>query len=167
MGSWGITMRQSDYGLDLLGTIVDTQLKAVNFLTFKVADALEVIKTDIVKEIMRANRGCCAADLVFYFSENFPRNFTQGALLVAECLADYYRTGKLIVYEYTRDSCEPVKRRIRLFVVTEANLKLLLDELQSVQNPEHWLYQSWIKEETREEWLAHIQSVYQTLKEHT
>ena len=30
----GITMRQSDYGLDLLGTIVDTQLKAVNFLTF-------------------------------------------------------------------------------------------------------------------------------------
>ena len=30
MGSWGVTMRQSDYGLDLLGTIVDTQLKAVN-----------------------------------------------------------------------------------------------------------------------------------------
>ena len=48
MGSWGITMKQSDYGLDLLGTIVDTQLKAVNFLTFKVADALEVIKVDIV-----------------------------------------------------------------------------------------------------------------------
>ena len=34
MGSWGATMRQSDYGLNLLGTIVDTQLKAVNFLTF-------------------------------------------------------------------------------------------------------------------------------------
>ena len=47
MGSWGITMRQSDYGLDLLGTIVDTQLKAVNFLTFKVTDALEVIKADM------------------------------------------------------------------------------------------------------------------------
>ncbi len=31
MGAWGITMRQSDYGLDLLGTIVDTQLKQVNF----------------------------------------------------------------------------------------------------------------------------------------
>ena len=56
MGSWGITMRQSDYGLDLLGTIVDTQLKAVNSLTFKVANALEVIKADIVKEIMCVNR---------------------------------------------------------------------------------------------------------------
>ena len=167
MGSWGITMRESDYGLDLLGTIVDTQLKTVDFSSFSVADALEVIKVDIMEEIRRANRGCSAADFVSYFSENFPRNFTQGALLVAECLADYYRTGKLIVYEYTRESCEPVERRIRLFVVTQADLKLLLDELQSVQNPEHWLYRSWFREETREEWLAHIQSVYQTLNEHT
>ena len=29
MGAWGIRERQSDYGLDLLGTIVGTQLKAV------------------------------------------------------------------------------------------------------------------------------------------
>ena len=57
MGSWGVTMRQSDYGLDLLGTTIDTQLKAVNFLIFKVADVLEVLKADIVKEIMRAKRG--------------------------------------------------------------------------------------------------------------
>ena len=100
MGSWGITMRQSDYGLDLLGAIVDRQLKALDFSTFKVVDALEVIKADIMEEIRLANRGCSAADLVFYFSENFPKNFTQGALLVAECLADYYRAGELVVYDY-------------------------------------------------------------------
>ena len=97
MGSWGITMRQSDYGLDLLGTIIDTQLKEADFAAFDVADALEVIKTDIMEEIRRANRGCSAADLVFYFGENFPQSFTQGALLIAECLSDYYHTGKLKV----------------------------------------------------------------------
>ena len=167
MGSWGVTMRQSDYGLDLLGTIVDTQLKTVDFSSFSVADALEVIKADIMEEIRRANRGCSAEDLVFYFSENFPRNFTQGALLIAECLADYYRTGDLVVYEYVGKNYDPVEHHIKDFVVTEADLKLLLDELQSVQNPEHWLYRSWFRDETREEWLAHIQSVYQTLKEHT
>ena len=80
MGSWGVTMRQSDYGLDLLGTIVGTELKAADFSIFNVADALEVIKTDIMEQIRRANRGCSAADLVFYFSENFPHNFTQGSL---------------------------------------------------------------------------------------
>ena len=100
MGSWGITMRESDYGLDLLGTIVATQLKAVDFSTFNVTDALEVIKADIMEEIRKSNRGCSAESLVFYFSENFPRNFTQGALLIAECLADYYRTGELTVTEY-------------------------------------------------------------------
>ena len=88
-------MRQSDYGLDQVGTIVDTQLKSVDFLTVKVADALEVIKADIVKEIMCTNRGCSAADLVFFFSENFIRFFTQGALLIAECLDDYYH-GNLV-----------------------------------------------------------------------
>ena len=62
MGSWGVTMRQSDYGLDLLGTIVDTRLKTVDFRTFHVADALELFKAVIIEEIRRANRGCSAAD---------------------------------------------------------------------------------------------------------
>ena len=167
MGSWGITMRESDYGLDLLGVIVGTQLKAAGFSSFSVTDALEVIKADIMEEIRRANRGCSAEDLVFYFSENFPRNFTQGALLIAECLADYYRTGDLVVYEYVGKNYDPVEHHIKDFVVTETDLKLLLDELQSVQDPEHWLYQSWFEDEARKEWLTHIQSVYQTLKEHT
>ena len=139
MSSWGITMRESDYGLDLLGVIVGTQLKAADFSSFSVADALEVIKADIMEEIRRANRGCSVEDLVFYFSENFPHNFIQGALLIAECLADYYRTGDLVVYEYIGENYDSVEHRIKDFVVMEADLKLLLDELQSVQNPEHWL----------------------------
>ena len=47
MGFWGIDMRESDYGLDLLGTIVDTQLKEADFSIFNVTDALEVIVNDI------------------------------------------------------------------------------------------------------------------------
>ena len=166
MGSWGITMRESDYGLDLLGAIVDRQLKELDFSTFKVADALEIIKADIMEEIRQANRGCSAADMVLFFSERFPYNFTQGALLVAECLADYYRTGELVVYDYVGENYDPVEHRIREFVVTKAELQLLLEELQSVQSPEHWLYQSWLREKTRREWLDHIQSVCQTLNEH-
>ena len=133
-------MRESDYGLDLLGTIVATQLKAVDFSVFNVTDALEVIKADIMEEIRRANRGCSAENLVFYFSENFPQNFTHGALLVAECLADYYCTGELTVIEYVGKSYDPIDHHIKEFVVTLADLKILLDELQNVQNPEHEFY---------------------------
>ena len=133
-------MRESDYGLDLLGTIVATQLKAVDFSVFNVTDALEVIKADIMEEIRRANRGCSAENLVFYFSENFPKNFTQGALLIAECLADYYCTGELTVIEYVGKSYDPIDHHIKEFVVTLADLKIQLDELQNVQHPEHEFY---------------------------
>ena len=112
-------MRESDYGLDLLGTIVATQLKAVDFSVFNVTDALEVIKADIMEEIRRANRGCSAENLVFYFS---------------------YCTGELTVIEYVGKSYDPIDHHIKEFVVTLADLKILLDELQNVQNPEHEFY---------------------------
>ena len=118
MGSWGITMRESDYGLDLLDTIVTTQLKAADFSTFNVADTLEVIKADIMEEIRKTNRGSSAVELVFYFSECFSQNFTHGVLLLAECLADYCRTGDLIVTEYVGKNCDPVDHHIKEFVVT-------------------------------------------------
>lgn len=166
MGAWGIKERQSDYGMDLLETIVAVQLKAVDFATFNVADALEVIKADIMEEIRKANRGCSAEKLVLYFSKNFPQNFTHGALLVAECLDDYYRTGELIVTEYVGENYGPIDHHIKEFIVTPTDLKILLDELQNVQDPEHELYQCWIGDDTRQRWLAHIQSVQQTLKKH-
>ena len=88
-------------------------------------------------------------------------------MLIAECLADYYRTGELVVYDYVGGNYDPIEHRIKKFVVTENDLHLLMGELKNVQNPEHWLYRSWFRDETREEWLTHIQSVYQSLKEHT
>ena len=90
----------------------------------------------------------------------------MGAILLAECLADYYRTGELILYESTDASRDLVERHIKEFVITKDTLKILLDELQIVQDPEHEIYQCWIDDETRMKWLEHIQSVYQTLKEH-
>ena len=95
MGSWGITMRQNDYGLDLLGTIVAKQLKAVNFTTFNVANTLEIIRADIMEETRKANRNCSAENLVFYISESFPHNFIHGTLLIAERFDDYYLTSEM------------------------------------------------------------------------
>lgn len=159
-------MRQSDYGLELLETITEVQLKRTNFTVFNVSEALELVKADILDEIRRVNHGCPAEILSFYISTNFPRNFTLAALLIAECLADYYRSGELIVYEYDRKTCELSERSVKKFIVTDSDLKTLLTELQNVQNPRHWLYQSWFGERTRRTWLEHIQSVFQTLNEH-
>ena len=44
-------MRQSDYGLELLETITEVQLKRTNFTVFNVSEALELVKADILDEI--------------------------------------------------------------------------------------------------------------------
>ena len=164
MGSWGITMRQSDYGLDLLGSIVEAQLKKVEFSTFNVAEAIGLLRRDILDEIKRANQGCPPEKLDYYINANFPRDFTQAALLIAECLADYYRIGELIVTEYVGENCDPVDHHIKETTVTNAELKILLDELRKVQDPEHEIYQSWFEDSDCEKWLAHIRAVQQSLE---
>lgn len=165
MGAWGITMRQSDYGLDLLGTIVDAQLKQADFSAFNVTQAIELLRQDILEEIRRANRGCPPGKLDFYINENFPRDFAQAALLIGECLTDYYRTGELTVTEYVGENYNPVDHRIKEVVVTKDDVSFLLDELRKMQIPGHELYQSWIRDSDRKKWLAHIQAVQQTLQE--
>lgn len=72
----------------------------------------------------KANRDYTAEKLVFYFSENFPQNFIHGALLVAECLADYYRAGELTITEYIGENYDPVDHHIKEFVVPPADLKI-------------------------------------------
>ena len=123
MGAWGIRERQSDYGLDLLGTIVGTQLKAVDFAIFNTAEAIELLRQDIMEDIKRTNQGCPPERLDCYINANFPRDFTHAALLIAECLADYYRTGELIVTEYVGENYDPVDHHIKEFVVTPADKK--------------------------------------------
>ena len=43
MGFWGITMSESDYGLDMLEAIVGIPLKDMDFSAFNMANELEVI----------------------------------------------------------------------------------------------------------------------------
>ena len=67
MGAWGITMRESDYGLDLLGTVVKAQLKQTDFSDFHVTEAIELLRQDILEEIKRANRSCPPEKLDYYY----------------------------------------------------------------------------------------------------
>lgn len=166
MGSWGITERESDYGLDLLNTIATKQLKATDFAAFNVAEALDIITADIMEQIRKANRGCSAESLVYYFGISFPQSFTHGALLIAECLADYYRTGELIITDYDGETQDMVDHHIKAVIVTKSELKILFDELRKVQDPDHEIYQSWHEDNDREKWLSHIQFVQWTLQNH-
>ena len=147
MGAWGIRERQSDYGLDLLGTIVGTQLKAVDFAIFNTAEAIELLRQDIMEDIKRTNRGCPPEGLDCYINANFPRDFTHAALLIAECLADYYRTGELIVTEYVGENYDPVDHHIKEFVVTPET------SCQGLFNTVHRIFKKSTQQKPGAKWL--------------
>lgn len=166
MGAWGITMRESDYGLDLLSAIVEEQLKPIQFAYFDATNAIALLRQYILNELKHGNQGYTHEELDYYIEINFPRDFTQAALLIAECLGEYYRTGELVVYEYIGITYEPQERHIKQALVTGEALSILLEEVQRVQDPDHEIYQSWIREETRQEWIAHIRALQEILEAH-
>ncbi len=167
MGAWGILERQSDDGLDLLSIIVEEHLRKVDFAAFNVSEAVRLVNQDTQNEIEQCQQKPPSRTTERYINETLMHYFTHAAVLIAECLADYYRSGELIIYDYVGESYTPVEHRVKDFIVTTTDLQSLLDELQKVQDPEHWFYQCWASKETRQRWLKHIRSVYQTLSEHT
>lgn len=132
MGAWGITVRQSDNGLDLLDTIVAEQLRKVEFAAFNVSEAIMLLKQSIQDEIEKYKKKLPSKITEFYISGTLLHKFTHAALPIAECLDDYYCTGELIVYDYVGENYDPVEHRIQRFVVTGADLHHLLAELERV-----------------------------------
>lgn len=70
--------------------------------------------------------------------ETLMRNFTHAAVLIAECLAAYYRTGELVVFDYGGENYNPVEHHIKDFTVTEVGIQPLLEELKKVQKLKHY-----------------------------
>ena len=164
MGAWGITVRQSDDGLDLLDTIVAGQLRKVNFSAFNVSEAIALLNQTIQEEIEQYRQKPPSKITDLYISETLMHNFTNAAILVAECLYGYYQTGELVVYDYVGENYDPVEYHIKNFIVTRNDLPPLLAELESVQSPEHWKYQGWSSEQILRQWLEHIRFVQQSLE---
>ena len=129
MGAWGITERESDAGLDQLDLITVELLEPNGFEVFHVADAMALLRKNILAQIELANRGCSPEALKSYIEESYPCEFTHAALLLAECIGDYYRSGELIVNEYIRESNQLKERAVKKFVISSDDLQVLLNSV--------------------------------------
>ena len=90
------------------------QLREVKFTVFNVSEAIAFLKKNIQEEIEEYKQKPPSKTTDFYISETLMHNFTNAALLVAECLYDYYQTGELLVYDYVGENYD-----IKSFIVTK------------------------------------------------
>lgn len=129
------------------------------FAYLDAAKAMELLRQNTLDEIKQYNRGCSPEELDYYTGINFLRDFTQAALPISECPGEYYRTGELVAYEYIEKTFELQERHIKQVIATGEAIPVLLEEVRRIQGPGHEMYQSWIREETRQEWLVHIRAL--------
>ena len=137
--AWGIAMRESDYSLDLLSVLAAEQRKPVYSTHFGTAKAIELLRRYILEEIKGCNRRCSQRG--------------------------YDHTGELAVHEYI-EKMWASEGYIKQAPVTGETLLVLLREVQRIQDPDHEIYEAWIREETCQEWLAHIRALQERLEAH-
>jgi len=161
MGSWGVSARESDTGLDYLALIKKNCLKPIDFKYFDVHAALEMLRNHIISGIKKENKRSLSKNLIWeYIDYNFPHSYNYAVLLVAECLAEYLKKGEFVIEDYESKT----ERKITEFIFTDSDLYELLKELYEMSNPNHNFTKSWFEEETRKKSQAHIEKLCKTLK---
>ena len=157
MGSWGVTARESDYGLDLLALIETDYLKPTGFKHFDVKDVMDFCKNYIIDGIRREQEPYLGEDedIQEYIDANLPYRYDTVIQLVAECLSEYAQNSEFLIDDYEAN----VEIRITEFIFTESILDELLEELHKMLDPKSWLYKSWFEDSTRQEWIAHMKMV--------
>jgi len=161
MGAWGVTARESDSGLDYLHIAKVKCLEPIDFLNFDVNNIMETLKNHIIDVIRRENEPHVKNKerVQEYIDANLPVEYTTVVLLLAECLTEYHQNGEFIIHDYEANT----DRKITKFIYTSITIDELLKNLHEMLNPEHWLYQSWFEDNTREEWKSHMKTMCDSL----
>lgn len=166
MGSWGIKIKQSDYGLDLLSELVSEYLAPDGFRAFDVPSALKTLRAFCKEalgtaygpgERLKHRREITYMWMVFY---------DPAYLLIADHVAEFYRTGALAIDAYDRETGEFIPKVIRKMRIPQWNLRQLIRKLDKMQHPDRPLCEKWGSDEKREKWLAYVQSLREELQKH-
>jgi hypothetical protein len=111
VGSWGVTARESDRGLDYLALIEEKCLKPIDFKYFDVHTALEMLRNHIIGSIKRENKSSLSKNRIWeYIEANFPDSYNYAVLIVAECFAEYLQKKS---QAHMKMLCESLQRGFR------------------------------------------------------
>ena len=166
MGSWGIEIKQSDYGLDLLMELVREQLAPDGFQIFNVPLALKTLRA-FCKEALATtyapgNRLNHLSELRYMWMSFYDPAY----LLIADCVAEFYRTGVLAVDDHDRETDKFIPKVIHEMHITQWNLHQLVAKLEKMQDPVRPICEGWMSDEIRKKWLEYINELQKELQKH-
>ncbi|WP_166544737.1 hypothetical protein [Acutalibacter sp. 1XD8-36] len=160
-----ISVKDTAFGQDMLEVLAERQLERIGYRELDMAHSIQTLKEYLIKKlshgIIRPAPGLCQPELRCLY----PVYFDSVRVLLAECVAEFFQTGKVYMAVLDISRMEYVEHEIRRLVLTPEDTAALLRVLRKVQNPAHDLIARWKDPADRGRWMEHIRALYQTISQ--
>ena len=160
-----ISVKDTAFGQDMLEVLAERQLERIGYRELDIAHSILTLKDYLVKKLSHGNwrvdPSLCQPELRYLY----PIYFDSVRILLAECVAEFFQTGKIYMAVLDPYRMEYVEHEIRRLVLTPGDTATLLRVLRKVHNPDHDLIARWKDPADRGRWMEHIRALYQTISQ--
>ena len=160
-----ISVKDTAFGQDMLEVLAERQLEKVSYCGLDISRSILTLKEYLVKKLSHGNwrvdPGLCQPELRYLY----PIYFDSVRVLLAECVAEFFQTGRIYMAVLDPYRMEYVEHEIRLLILRPEDVSSLLRALKKVQDPGHDLIARWKGHAERGRWMEHIRALYQTISQ--
>ena len=160
-----ISVKDSAFGQDMLEVLAERQLEKVSYYGLDISRSILTLKDYLVKKLSHGNwrvdPGLCQPELRYLY----PIYFDSVRVLLAECVAEFFQTGRIYMAVLDPYRMEYVEHEIRLLILRPEDVSALLRALKKVQDPSHDLIARWKNQADRERWTEHMRTLCQTISQ--
>ncbi len=160
-----ISLKDSAFGQDMLEVLAERQLEKVSYCGLDISRSILTLKEYLVKKLSHGNwrvdPGLCQPELRYLY----PIYFDSVRVMLAECVAEFFQTGRIYMAVLDPYRMEYVEHEIRLLILRPEDVSSLLRTLKKVQDPSHDLIARWKNQTDRERWTEHMRTLYQTISQ--
>ena len=160
-----VSVKETAFGQDMLEVLAERQLERIGYRELDIAHSIQTLKAYLVKKLShgkwKIDPGLCQPELRYLY----PTYFDSVRVLLAECVAEFFQTGKVYMAVLVPYRMEYVEHEIRQIVLRPEDVTTLSRALHKAQNPDHDLIARWKDPADRGRWMEHFQTLYQAISQ--
>lgn len=160
-----VNVKDTAFGQDMLEVLAERQLENTAYHGLAISQSIVTLKEHLVKKLShgkwKIDPGLCQPELRYLY----PIYFDSVRVLLAECVAEFFQTGKVYLSVLDVSRMEYVEHEIRQMVLRPEDVTILSRTLHRAQNPDHDLIARWKDPADRGRWMEHFQTLYQTISQ--
>ena len=160
-----VSVKETAFGQDMLEVLAERQLENTACHGLAVSQSIVTLKEHLVKKLShgkwKIDPGLCQPELRCLY----PVYFDSVRVLLAECVAEFFQTGKVYLSVLDISRMEYVEHEIRQMVLKPEDVTILSRTLHKAQNPDHDMIARWKDTADRGRWMEHIRALYQTINQ--